>query len=86
MRNELTEGRFSWARVWKDNTCTSEEQVLQINKALQHSKPIKTREGMYYEMDSVFIIWNDDGVHLYDQNVDEIKPTDFWVTGYAAVA
>ena len=37
-------------------------------------------------MDSVFIIWNDDGVHLYDQNVDEIKPPDIWVTGYAAVA
>lgn len=86
LRNKFPNGRFSWARVWTDNTFTSEEHVFQINKALPQYKPKKTREGMYYEMDSVFIIWNDDGVHLYDQNVDEIKPTDFWVTGYAAVA
>lgn len=86
LKDRFPNGRFSWARVWTDNTFTSEEHVFEINKALPQYQPKKTREGLYYEMDSVLVVWNNDGVHLYDQNVDEIMPTDFWVTGYAAVA
>ena len=86
IKEKLPHGRFSWERVWTDNTFSSEGHLFQINKSLSQYQPKKTRSGAYYEMDSVLVIWSDDGVHLYDQNVDEISPTDFWIIENAAVA
>lgn len=86
LKEKFPNGKFSWARVWTDNTFLSEGRMFRIDWSLPQYQSKKTRSGEYYDMDSVLVIWNSDGVHLYDQNVDEIAPTDFWITEYAAVA